>query len=731
MKKFYIFFGLILFFILDVGVAEVKYPGKVDPYLTGAYNSFYSPYKTKVSEVDTTLVEFALPIEALSKIMSVRWEKGEPVIGALIETDSNVNQLEGLGLKVGRMINNIVRIDIPLSKLSEIIALPGIKKIEVGKLIEPSLNVSAPMVHAPQARNSYGLIGKGIIVGIVDTGIDITNPDFQDETGKTRILYLWDQTDNLGPPPSAYYYGTEWTKAQIDAGNCRQRDTDGHGTRITGIAVGNGRATGYGIPQGTYVRIAPEADLIVVKAQRHYEELADGILYVGSRAENLGKPWVVNLSLATYFGPKDGTSLFEQYIDGIPNQPLGKGKVIVGTAGNEGYDPNNPEVSGNAKFWKRKMNHSHNFGSIWSLLDVHSFPDSTGEYLWMELWYPGYEQFNITIKSPSGRNYGPFPPDSGTGPPGYGWYYPTDTDGLVFCHNDNYDANWPNPYPYTYDKLVIITLQDVYDNNQWYHLREGTWWIILSNGTSRWDCYITLDETRDEAGEPSRFVDQYHTNERKIKEPGNAHKIITVGSCNSKNSWTDVNNYPQPQTNNLFVSSGYPIDEVSFFSSPGPTRDGRDKPEIYAPGAWVASSLSKDASVLNYWKERDGKHTNAQGTSYSTPHVTGAVALLLQQDPDYTVDEIRNILDWTSTPENFLDVYEAVALYATGDVNGDGTISVADVVFLINYLFKGGLAPYPLWKADANGDCQVSLSDVVYLISFLFKSGEPPRKGCA
>lgn len=130
-------------------------------------------------------------------------------------------------------------------------------------------------------------------------------------------------------------------------------------------------------------------------------------------------------------------------------------------------------------------------------------------------------------------------------------------------------------------------------------------------------------------------------------------------------------------------------------------------------------------------KERDGKHTNGEGTSASAPFVTGTVALLLQQDPDYSIDDIKDILYWTSTYENFLDVYEAVALYATGDVNGDGNISIADIVYLINYLFKMGPAPYIQWKADANGDCKVSVADVVYLINFLFKGGDPPKKGCA
>jgi len=72
-----------------------------------------------------------------------------------------------------------------------------------------------------------------------------------------------------------------------------------------------------------------------------------------------------------------------------------------------------------------------------------------------------------------------------------------------------------------------------------------------------------------------------------------------------------------------------------------------------------------------------------------------------------------------------------VALNATGDANGDGSINIADVVFLVAYLFKGGPAPYPLWKADVNGDCAVTIADVVYLVAYLFKGGPPPKKGCA
>lgn len=365
-------------------------------------------------------------------------------------------------------------------------------------------------------------------------------------------------------------------------------------------------------------------------------------------------------------------------------------------------------------------------GSITLEVSANVYPDN--EIAWLELWYPSYQPFNITITSPRGRTYGPFPADSGTGSPGYGWIYLTDTDGIVLCHNEHFDYSWPEPFPFSPDNQIIIALADVYYQGTLYSLAPGNWTITMSNGSGWWDSYVLfMNSTHDIA----RFSDASNENSRKMREPANAFNIITVGSFNTKNGWTDVNNNSQPQTNNLFVSSGYPIDEVSFFSSPGPTRDGRDKPEIYAPGAWVASSLSKDASEEDYWKEKDGKHTNGQGTSSSAPFITGTVALLLQQDPNYSVNDIKSILNSTSDPGKFLNVYAAVALYATGDANGDGSINIADIVFLVAYLFKGGPAPSPLWRADVNGDCKVTIADIVYLVSYLFKGGPPPKRGCA
>lgn len=574
-----------------------------------------------------------------------------------------------------------------------------------------------------------------MIIGIVDLGLDLTNEDFKDDQGKTRVLYLWDQTDNLGPHPWEYDYGTEWTKSDIDAGICRQISTSMHGTYVAGIAAGSGKATGNGIPQFTYVGVASEADLIIVSADlSNNSKVTDAILYIGNKAQQLGKPWVTNLSLGAFYGPRDGTSPFEQTIYGITNQDLGKGKIIVVAAGNEGYVPDNPEVIYHYDQQKKYKNHARKQGNGSVTMKVNasssSFPDN--EIVWNEIWYPSSQPFQVTIISPRGRTYGPFGPGEGTGDPGYGWYYTTDTDGLVFCHNEHFDYNWPDPFPLTPDNQIIIALADVTVQSTLYSLAPGNWTITMSNASGWWDSYVLfMASTNDLA----RFNDASSDNSRKMREPANAFNIITVGSFNTKNGWTDVNNHTQPQYNNLFVSSGYPIDEVSFFSSPGPTRDGRDKPEIYAPGAWVASSLSRQDStwvnLLRQNQEKDGVHFNAEGTSASAPFVTGTVALLLQQDPNYSVNDIKNILQGTSGPNRFLDVYAAVALYATGDANGDGSINIADIVFLVAYLFKGGPAPSPLWKADVNGDCKVTIADIVYLVSYLFKGGPPPKRGCA
>src|SRR5262249_45753720 len=142
----------------------------------------------------------------------------------------------------------------------------------------------------PPNYPATGTTGRGVVIGVVDTGLDIAHADFRTASG-TRVAWLWDQY-TAGTRPAGFTYGAEFSAAQINAGAYIGKDTDGHGTTITGVAAGNGRATGGGRPAYTYVGVAPEATLIIVKSTLGETRVADGVRYVFNKASQMGRPAV-------------------------------------------------------------------------------------------------------------------------------------------------------------------------------------------------------------------------------------------------------------------------------------------------------------------------------------------------------------------------------------------------------------------------------------------------------
>lgn len=200
------------------------------------------------------------------------------------------------------------------------------------------------------------------------------------------------------------------------------------------------------------------------------------------------------------------------------------------------------------------------------------------------------------------------------------------------CWNQAYG----NQHPYSGSPTKSITILFYEDGNR--PLRNGEWQFNMSNGSGRWDAYIPVQQSNPG---PIVWHDGDWFNDRVITEPGNSSKIITVGSINSKNTWTPYQGWP-PQG---FPIPGYTPGQVSYFSSPGPTRDGRPKPDVFAPGAWIASAMSSLVNPAGWTKETDNKHYNSWGTSASAPHVTGAIALLLEYNDNYTFNQIKGFID--------------------------------------------------------------------------------------
>lgn len=203
-----------------------------------------------------------------------------------------------------------------------------------------------------RGQPSLNLTGDGVLIGIVDSGIDYTSGAFRFEDGSSRILSVWDQSAVDGEPPEGYFYGREYTKEQLDLALQSDTpyalvpplDTNGHGTDLAAAAAGsvNARAESSGA--------APYAALAVVRLKEAKQYLRDyyfipegapayqendiilGIDYLHRLADARGLPLVLVVALGTNNGSHGGDSYLEQYLDGIGQQ---RRRVVVSATGNE------------------------------------------------------------------------------------------------------------------------------------------------------------------------------------------------------------------------------------------------------------------------------------------------------------------------------------------------------------------------------------------------------------
>ena len=210
--------------------------------------------------------------------------------------------------------------------------------IEV-EYIEPSKKVFLSAISGlnysciPQVKSEddFGLSGEGIAVGIIDSGIDLSHPEFLNSDKTSRVIYFWDMSGE-GTPPDGFVSGVEYTNSEINdalqSGINLDTDNIGHGTAVAGIAAGNSGA-------------APKASIISVKLtvtrRENYSRTTDvmrAIKYILDKSRSVNMPCVINLSYGTNEGSHNGQSLFETYIDEMTQKWK---TVIVCASGNEGF----------------------------------------------------------------------------------------------------------------------------------------------------------------------------------------------------------------------------------------------------------------------------------------------------------------------------------------------------------------------------------------------------------
>lgn len=507
-------------------------------------------------------------------------------------------------------------ISVETASLPELLALqedPEVSRVELAASLQASADEAMASLGLGSSRPDVFLTGRGVVLGIVDSGVDFTHPAFVTDSGQSRIAYLLDfslpQRDDVHPSIDAHGAAL-WDRSELEAAlrgelEVAHLDVNGHGTHLASIAAGGPGST----PSGGS-GMAPEAELIVVRATRGGRlafkegDVLEGLRFIKERADALGLPWVANLSAGTFHGPGDGNSLLELGLEAL----TADGGIVVVAAGNTGA----------RDCRARAIVHPEEPVTVGLLLPLALSIADGDQNVSIDVWYDG--EVEVGLRLPNGGSLPAVPAGGGAR---------LDGEGQIWTiANRPPGADGPRGH-------AVVLLGELGGA-----LSSGSYGLEL-RGEGEVDLYLN-----DAVTGVGLFTDHLEL-DRRLVDPATARGVLVVGSYNSRDRW---------QAPSGPVELPLRIGEVSRYSAPGPTQDGRPLPDVVAPGDAVLAALSKAAdpaqSAFSVFSSQGGVdsvevgrlHAALRGTSVAAPFVTGAVALLLEGHPELTVEEVRGLL---------------------------------------------------------------------------------------
>ena len=570
---------------------------KLDRY-PGDYDKFMEVYEMKKSELQEaynrqtesmenqkleSLLNLSLSVSEAEREKSSQLSTGFLTDSRkwelIVKYNGDLSRLQSELIQVEELIAGYAIVTLPENLIDAFAALDEVEYVEKPKrLYFATLHGKrASCIPEVTVRDPF-LTGKGVLVAVIDSGIDYENPEFRNRDGETRIQYLWDQTlvpsETIGFPPAGMSEGGEFAKAKIDEAlrsNMPETmvpsfDTSKHGTAVAAIA-----AAGGNLMDGRFEGVAPESELIVVKLGSplpdsfpRTTQLMRALTYVVKKAVEIGKPVAINLSFGNTYGSHDGTSLLERFLDNVSE--LGRTAIWVGS-GNEGAAGGH--ISGSFASGQQRKRIELNVGNYQSSFSV-------------QLWKEYVDRLLVALISPSGIRE-----EIDTLRTGMQTITMEQTNILLYIGE-------PSPYSVNQEIYFDFLPQQTYMN-------PGIWTFELTPVravSGNYDLYLPSNVS---LNADTRFFTP--TPDKTLTIPSTASKVITVGAYDaSYEAYAD------------FSGRGYPLQSIAGER----VNQGSIKPDIAAPGVAINTIAPGGIPV------------QVSGTSFATPFVTGSAALLME-----------------------------------------------------------------------------------------------------
>lgn len=601
----------------------------------------------------------------------------------------------------------IISASIPPGAIDDILARSEVDIAEAGTPLSPKMDTArtASSVDVVQDGSALGVTyqGANVVIGVVDDGLDYGNADFMGTDGFTRIQYVRQTLSGST---------LECTKRSIAAGSCAIEDEGQgtyHGTNVTGIAAGS---------NSTYTGVAPKADIMFVFNSAEDPDttsgsfattVLEGVTTIFEKADAIDKPAVVNLSLGTSVGAHDGTSLLEQGLTSLTSAK--GGRIVVGAAGNEQAQP--ASFNANVRNYIGGIHSSVNVGSgssIGSRMMVlngrgaaSSFSGGTLVDVWLDAGQK--DSCSIAAISYTGGRQTPdfsFPGALDTASAALSTAdvpFATDTaqpvqasTGGVTATIEVDDSDARNAKPHATVLFAPSSGSGSTLESAWFDI------VIRSNGSGACSGHMWLyfdyapyhDFLKDITGvaiagngNASAYTladgDSLYT----MTIPATAVGVIAAGSFMppkptgaATSTWTGDDGTTYDQSNiNAPGGTGSATNDFSSFSSLGPTADGRTKPDIVAPGEPIVSTKARGATISSALTV-GGQHFKEAGTSMSSPHIAGIVALLLERNNTLAIDQVRSALAVGAHTDGMTaKTADPINSYGAGKVNASATLA--------------------------------------------------------